>query len=401
MRARWLASLMLACGPLPPAGSGGTTEGGGTAGDGDASSEGEVPTGGTTGSSAPTSMGETTGETTDETAGAPVIDCSQPVLLPDESVARAVRLSLGLPEGPVPVDRLADLVGLEVPSFLEVATLEGLQCFPNLVNVRLGSSSVSDLGPLAGMTKLEGIDVRSTALADLGPLATLPALQRLALQSDAVVDYAPLAGHPAMREMRVEGTTAVSLEPLAKIPNLWLVSLTACGLTDIAGLAGAGALVEVNVSDNQISDLSPLAGSTSLMTLYAYRNPLAGLTGLEELPALLELNVVETGLTELVAVAPDSLVWLVANDNNIADLSPLAGHVQLEAVLLQRNAVTSLAPIAQAPWAGDPCARLDVIGNPLDQETLEVVLPEICAFGVHIDTELAECVAMGDVLCDG
>lgn len=393
MRVRWLASLMLACGPLPPA------DGGETAGEGDTSSEGEVPTGGATGGPMSTSTGETAGETTDEATGSPAIDCSQPVLLPDESLAIAVRLSLGLLPGPVPVDRLADLVELRA-GFLEVATLEGVQCFPNLVDVWLENSSVSDLGPLAGMTKMEWIRVRSTALTDLGPLATLPVLQFLYLHSDAVLDYTPLAGHPTLQELRAEDTAAVDLEPLAKIPNLQRLWLTGCRLTDIAGLAGAGALIEINVGDNQITDLSPLAGSTSLETLYAYRNPLAGLTGLEGLPVLRELNVTESGLTGLVAVAPDSLVWLSANDNDISDLNPLAGHNRLKAVLLQRNAITSLAPIAQAPWAGDPCARLEVIENPLDQETLEVVLPEICASGMHIDTELAECVAMDGVVCD-
>ncbi len=79
------------------------------------------------------------------------------------------------------------------------------------------------------------------------------------------------------------------------------------------------------------------------------------------------------------AIAPKTLQSLEAYENEIVDLTPLASHQALRTLFVRQNQITTLAPIAGAPWVSSGCVIISVSANPLDQSTLDTIIPDLCA----------------------
>jgi internalin A len=201
-------------------------------------------------------------------------------------------------------------------------------------------------------------------------LASLPALAAVSVNKNMVTDLSPLAGHAALHQLYAQDNQ----------------------IADVTGLVDLPALQRLYLMGNQISDPTPLAGLSSLTYLHLGKNPLAaGISGLEPLAALEWLEVSSTGITELAAISPATLVSLFAGDNAIVDLSPLAGHTELGYLGLQNNQITTVSPIAAAPFWAVGCASLLITGNPLDVETKSVLLPKLCALDNSVSWDGGGC----------
>lgn len=74
---------------------------------------------------------------------------------------------------------------------------------------------------------------------------------------------------------------------------------------------------------------------------------------------------------------------LRAARNHISDLGPLKSLQAPNTLDVQGNAITTLAPIVGAPWLGYDDI-IFVADNPLDAETIEVIIPALCAAGVSV-----------------
>jgi Leucine-rich repeat (LRR) protein len=79
-------------------------------------------------------------------------------------------------------------------SFTQVRDVKPLARLAGLQVLHLRSTEVSDVGPLAALTGLQTLDLRYTPLSDVGPLAGLTGLQALYLMGTRVSDLGPLAG---------------------------------------------------------------------------------------------------------------------------------------------------------------------------------------------------------------
>ena len=123
-------------------------------------------------------------------------------------------------------------------------------------------------------------------------------------------------------------------------------------------------------------------------------NPLSGeLSSLLALEQLTYLDLARTGATTLFAFAPAELHALFADGNAIIDLSPLAAHTKLESIGLADNQITTVAPIADAPFWQHNCVIADLDGNPLDAESLGTILPALCEAFDSISWDGGDCFA--------
>ena len=113
-------------------------------------------------------------------------------------------------------------------------------------------SSISDLSPLAGLTRLEEINISAGKVSDLTPLAGLTGLKELHFQANQISDISPLAG----------------------LTGLTRLDLGDNNISDISALAGLTNLKWLVIPDNQISDISPLDGFRENITTFVwYGNP--------------------------------------------------------------------------------------------------------------------------------
>ena len=117
----------------------------------------------------------------------------------------------------------------------------------------------------SGATKL---DLTENNITDLTPLAGLTKLEILYLWENWITDVTPLAGLTKLKVLELGWNYQLTdITPLAGLTNLKSLVLARDNITDITPLAGLTNLTELHIFDNPITDISPLAKLTALKTL--------------------------------------------------------------------------------------------------------------------------------------
>jgi hypothetical protein len=164
---------------------------------------------------------------------------------------------------------LAEVPGLTILDLDKTAItdLAPLAAMTRLQRLYLNQTDITDLAPLAGMTGLQTLSVDQTAITDLAPLAGMTGLQRLSLNKTAITDLAPLAGMTGLQSLFLDQTAITDLAPLAGMTGLQALFLDQTAITDLAPLAGMTGLQTLWLSQTAITDLALLAGMTRLQRL--------------------------------------------------------------------------------------------------------------------------------------
>lgn len=126
-----------------------------------------------------------------------------------------------------------------------------------------------------------------------------------------------------------------------ELATLKILDAEGVGIADLTGIGSAIGLSVLRLDRNEIQDISPLAGLKELEELHLESNSVSDITALAGLVNLDELNLAY---------------------NRIADLGPLADNVGLD--------------------DGD---HVDVRGNPLNGQSIGMVVPTLVARGVRMD----------------
>ena len=107
----------------------------------------------------------------------------------------------------------------------------------NITELSLSSNRITDVSPLANLTKFEGVLLLSdNEIVDVSPLANLTELERLALDNNQIIDVSPLVG-------------------LTSLTDLYLTNNQ---IHDVRPLSGLYNLRELRLSGNPIQDTSPI-----------------------------------------------------------------------------------------------------------------------------------------------
>lgn len=270
----------------------------------------------------------------------PPLTTAQVVDIPDPNLRAEIEYQLKKGRGePITVDEMATLTYVHEWDD-DIEDLTGLEFAINIVEVSLTRNSISDISPLAGLTKLQYLHLRSNSISDISPLAELTSLMDLGLSNNVIVD----------------------ISPLAELTNLTGLSLSRNAITDISVLARLTNLEELHLWSNSISDISPLAGLTNLTklefgsALISDISPLAGLTNLIELD-----------------------LW----NNSISDISVLAGLTNLQDLDIGNNTVSDLSPLVANIGLSDG-DWISVEDNPLDETSMNTHIPTLWRRGVRV-----------------
>ena len=178
--------------------------------------------------------------------------------------------------------------------------LLGVDYFSAVTRVEFNNSQkqVSDVTPLASLTKLEDLELSDTQVSDLAPLADLTNLKKLRLSITQVSDVRPLAGLANLETLMLLQTQVSDLTPLAGLTSLETLVLTDTQVSDVRPLAGLANLETLMLSDTQVIDVTPLAGLANLGTLWLSGTQVSDVTPLSGLANLKDLDLSNTQVSE-------------------------------------------------------------------------------------------------------
>ena len=204
----------------------------------------------------------------------------------------------------ITVEDMATLTTLST-SDRDIKDLTGMEHAVNLEEMWIEDAHISNLAPLAGLTKLRKLDTIKTDISDISPLAGLTNLTRLNLYASRVTDISPLRN-------------------LTKLT--WLGFRYVNGISDYSPLTGLTNLKHLDLFRNRTSDISMLAGLINLETLILNENNIVDVSPLASLHNLETLNLSFNRITDVSPLASlHNLKTLLLQVNNIDDISPLEG----------------------------------------------------------------------------
>ena len=229
--------------------------------------------------------------------------------LPDTNLRAAVETALRKAGGdPIIPSEMATLTHLEEPE-AGVRNLTGLEHATNLTYLDFWNSSVSDISPVAGLTKLTHLGfAANNVISDISALAGLTNLTALWVNGNNISDISPLAG-------------------LTKLTRLGLSENSISGISALAGLAN---LTLLKLDNNSISDLSPLVANTGLGSgdeLDLRGNPLSYLSIHTHVPILQSRGVT----VEFDNQAHPALLKISGDNQNGASFASLSQPFVVEA----------------------------------------------------------------------
>ena len=157
------------------------------------------------------------------------------VHVPDTNLRAAFEFIFGKTRGsPIHAFEMESLTSLYIRNY-QLRDLTGFEFATNLTVLNLGSAqsgttfsnsnSLADLTPLAGMTKLETLDLDTASITDLSGLEGLTSLKTLSLTVNSVIDISALAGLTNLTHLYLGGNTITDVSPLSELTNLTILYL--------------------------------------------------------------------------------------------------------------------------------------------------------------------------------
>lgn len=176
---------------------------------------------------------------------AEAVAATETVAFADPVLERMVRASVGKPEGDITVAEAEAVTELNL-SFewrqylsdaVQIQDIGGLEYFKNLEHLDLSFHAITDVTPLAGLTKLTTLSLGGNPIADLAPLAGLTNLKVLTLSDCAARDYDPLAALVNLEFLALDHSAIADVSPLAALTSLKYLYLAECAVADYSPLS--------------------------------------------------------------------------------------------------------------------------------------------------------------------
>jgi Leucine-rich repeat (LRR) protein len=136
----------------------------------------------------------------------------------------------------------------------DIDDLSPLASFPELESLVLVSSNVSDLRPLSGLTRLKALNLANNKIADLTPLTSLTSLKHLDVNTNRVSDLTPLSSLAELETLDVSQNSIVDIAPVKGLSTLWSADFMSNQIHDCTPLYHLSNLVEIDLSGNPIPD---------------------------------------------------------------------------------------------------------------------------------------------------
>ena len=164
------------------------------------------------------------------------------VWMPDPALRSFVRGELGLlPDVPLTKERILQLQVLNATE-KGIHNITGLEFATNLRELDLNRNPITDLQPLADLTKLHSLHLsgisKNVPNLDLRPLAAIINLERLSLENNQISDVSPLAGLKRLQTLDIRYNAIENIQPLAGLVALRRLWIQGNLIGDFSSLSG-------------------------------------------------------------------------------------------------------------------------------------------------------------------
>ena len=201
---------------------------------------------------------------------APLLPPPEVISIPDSNLAAAIRETLGLASGKAITDLAMLRLDLLSVRDRQITDLTGIEHATNIGALTFfGDTQITDITPLAELTKLAVLNIDRSRIGDLSPLAGLTNLRHLNLRSAEISGISPLSGLTNLKNLLLMDNLISDLSPLAELTNLR----------------------ELSIVTNKVSDISPLVRLPNLKYLHLQGNPLNYVSINTDIPTLRERGV--------------------------------------------------------------------------------------------------------------
>jgi hypothetical protein len=198
------------------------------------------------------------------------------IVFEDDVLEGLVRDALGIPQGEITAADAAAVTELDFqmqgvdPDQPYIHNLDALRYFVNLTYLGLGyavqnaedPADAVDISPLAGLTKLESLQLGGIVINNLGPVTDMKNLMSLTVFG---------------------GKQLSDLSPLSGLSKLQALTLNNNAISDLTPLSGLTKLIYLDLEANQIVDVSPLAPLKNLNRLFLQNNPISDYTPIRQI----------------------------------------------------------------------------------------------------------------------
>ena len=179
-----------------------------------------------------------------------------------------------------PLAGLTELINLNLHTNW-ITDISPLRDMTKLVRLRISENPLTDISALSELTELRvlrmhrhgdfigGQNPRSymgatgvlftNAVTDISPLAKLTKLVDLNIHTQDISDLTPLSSMTSLIELRLAANSFTDLSPLRGLNSLQYLELTGNDITDITALSGLTNLMQLDLRFNpELSDIQPL-----------------------------------------------------------------------------------------------------------------------------------------------
>jgi len=201
-----------------------------------------------------------------------------------------------------PLAGLTGLINLNLHTnwISDISPLRGLT---NLVRLRIAENPLTDISALSGLTELRVLRMHRHGdfIGGQSPRTHMGATG--ILFTNAVTDISPLANLTKLVDLNIHTQDISDLTPLSGLTSLEELRLAANSFTDLSPLRGLNSLQYLELTGNNITDITPLSGLTNLMQLDLRFNPnLTDIEALFENPGIGAGDIVELRHTNVSCV---------------------------------------------------------------------------------------------------
>lgn len=221
----------------------------------------------------------------------------------------------------------------------------------DLTRLSLAGCSLSNIQPLATLTKLKYLDLSSNTVRNLAALSGMTQLEQLYLANNVVNALDVLTQMKKLEVLDISYNAVASLDPLKGLQELTTLLASNNQINSVQPLNGLTALEIVNVSHNNVADISPLSSLSALVELHASHNSLVNMDGLQLLTHMRVLDLSYNQITALPAFYKTcELVRIDMSHNLLMDVGFLADLPWLNSVNVDYNdQIMDLLPLDTCP----------------------------------------------------
>lgn len=268
------------------------------------------------------------------------IDLSNVIInFTDNTLEELIRREIDKYTGPLLHGDVAGITSLDISGY-GITSLDGLQYFENLVELRASNNAILSASELSQLSSLEKVIISGNNLSNINFVSNLSNLQHLNVNNNIIQDISPLQNLSNLYYLDLGSNDISTLPNLSANTNLTHLLLGDNCISDISNLGSLGSLLTLDLNNNQVSNISALSSLTHLITLFLGDNLLTDISMLSNNQGLRYLFLHDNSITSIAALSScTDLIYLILDKNNISDVSALSNISTLKVLYVEDNPV--------------------------------------------------------------